>query len=136
MIYHTEKGNLYRQKMSERVKGENNPMYGKTHSEEERQKRSRNYSGEGNPMYGKTHSKEAREAMSKARKGKPSGRKGMTTSDEHKQSIRKTYIVNDTEVVTNAKAYCEENGYQYANFLKAASSGKPYRGLHIRKVDD
>ena len=53
--HHTEE---WIQKMSERMKGENNPMYGKTHS------------GEKNPMYGKTHSLETRKKMSDAFKGR------------------------------------------------------------------
>lgn len=69
-------------KISESVKGENHPMYGKHHSEEWRQKMSErmkgennpmygaNHKGEKNPMYGKKHSEESRKKMSDTFKGR------------------------------------------------------------------
>ena len=51
--------------------GQNNPFYGKTHTEESKKKMSLNHkdvSGKNNPMYGKHHSDEAKEKISKARK--------------------------------------------------------------------
>ena len=56
---HTEET---RKKISESLKGENNPMYGRT--------------GENNPFFGKTHSKESRKKMSKALKGRIPWNKG------------------------------------------------------------
>lgn len=78
-----------RKKMSDRMKGKGNPMYGKKHSEETRKKISENLigvnSGKDHSLYGKTHSrnkkgkdspnwgkkmsKEVREKMSRDRKG-------------------------------------------------------------------
>lgn len=52
-------------KMSEARKGENNPMYGKHHSEETLIK----MRGENNSMYGKHHSDETKHKMSEAKKG-------------------------------------------------------------------
>ena len=55
-----------------RFAGENNPMYGKKHSEETRKKMSEHHadvSGENNPFYGKKHSEETRKKMSDAIKG-------------------------------------------------------------------
>lgn len=52
--------------------GENHPMYGKHHSEETKIKISKNHSdnsGEKHPMYGKHHTKEAIEKISEASKG-------------------------------------------------------------------
>jgi hypothetical protein len=46
--------------MSIRNKGSNNPMYGKTHTEEARKKISFSKEGSNNPMYGKTHSLETK----------------------------------------------------------------------------
>lgn len=58
----------YRKMMSERMSGENNPFYGKTHSPEFIQRvkeyNTLHFSGENNPMFGKTHTKEARERIS------------------------------------------------------------------------
>lgn len=76
-------------KNSERNKGENNPMYGKHHTEQTRQKQSLakqgKFDGSKNPMfgvhrygkdspnYGKSMSDEQKEKISKARTGKYSG---------------------------------------------------------------
>lgn len=56
-----------KRKISEALKGENNPMYGKTLSEEARKKMSESRKGENNPMYGKRHSEETRKKMSESR---------------------------------------------------------------------
>ena len=64
-----------RKKMREHhadVSGENHPMYGKKHSEETRKKMREHHadvSGENNPFYGKKHSEETRKKMSDAIKG-------------------------------------------------------------------
>jgi len=141
---HTEKGELLKQEFSKRISGKNNPMYGKNHTEEERKRRSKRYSGEGNPMYGQTHSEETRKKMSEARLGKTSPMKGKRLTEEQKeklrtpktesckQKLRKTYIVDDSEIVTNAKLYCEENNYNYTRFTQAARHGTQYKGMSVR----
>jgi hypothetical protein len=60
----------WKRKQSERIKGENNPMYGKSISDETKRKLSELNSGENNPNYGKSHSEETREKISEALKGK------------------------------------------------------------------
>lgn len=58
---------------SKSVTGENNPMFGKHHSEETRRKISENHadvSGSNNPMFGKPRSKETKMKLSELRKGK------------------------------------------------------------------
>lgn len=49
--------------LRERVLGEKNPMYGRTHTEEYKARLSDGVAGTGNPFYGKKHSKETREKM-------------------------------------------------------------------------
>lgn len=102
-----------RRKHSEAVKGENNPMYGKTHSKEAKRKMSENnamkrpevrrkISGENSPTKrsevrrkiseahtGKTLSDEHRRKISQAQKGKPGHWKDRKFSDEHRQKISK-----------------------------------------------
>lgn len=56
--------------LSERVKGEKNGMYGKTHSDQYKKYLSENMKGEKNHFYGKTHTDEVKEKISKANKGK------------------------------------------------------------------
>jgi len=54
-------------------RGENNPMFGKTHSEKTRKKQSEakkgKYVGSSNPMHGQTHSSDARDKIAAAMKG-------------------------------------------------------------------
>ena len=61
-------------KMSEKFSGENNPFYGKHHSEETKKKISKSRKGKligkNHPMYGKNHSQESLKKMSKNRQGK------------------------------------------------------------------
>ena len=72
------KGNTWsdeqRELMSKMFSGENNPFYGKTHSEETKQKISSalkgKHKGEKHPFYGKTHSQDSLNKMSQNRRGK------------------------------------------------------------------
>lgn len=68
----------HRELMSKMFSGENNPFYGKRHTEETKLKISQNRKGKragtDHPFYGKHHSQEALEKMSKNRRGK-AGRK-------------------------------------------------------------
>lgn len=60
-------------KISKAVAGENNPMHGRTHTNESIQKMKDNLpdrNGENNGMFGKSHSKESRNKMSKSKVGK------------------------------------------------------------------
>ena len=60
--------------MSEMFSGENNPFYGKHHSEETKKRisesRKGKLAGTEHPMYGKQHTKDALQKMSQNRKGK------------------------------------------------------------------
>ena len=65
--HHTEES---RKKMSEALKGENNPFYGKHHTDKTRRKMSEVKKGENNPFYGKHHTDKTRRKMSESHKGK------------------------------------------------------------------
>lgn len=56
---------LTKKHFSEAMKGENNPMYGKHHSEETKRKLGEVKSGENNPFYGKHHTEESKQKMRK-----------------------------------------------------------------------
>lgn len=56
-------------------KGEKNPMYGKTFSDEYKKKLSEKYSGVNNPFFGKHHTEKTKEKISSANKGKLIGEK-------------------------------------------------------------
>lgn len=65
------KGNVCVKCIGQEKTGENNPFYGKKHTEETRRKMSENHydcSGENNTFYGKKHTKETRKRISDARK--------------------------------------------------------------------
>ena len=57
-------------KMSEKMKGENNPFFGKHHSEETKKKISNSNSGENSPFFGRHLTKEHKEKIGKSNKGK------------------------------------------------------------------
>jgi hypothetical protein len=95
---------IARLEYSKNIQGEDNPMFGRKHSDTTKQKQRDSkidkYKKDGNPFYGKKHSEETiqiikekrslqkttdqtRQKMSISRKGKTSGRKGKTNSEEH-----------------------------------------------------
>lgn len=69
----------HRKAISEGIIGENNPFYGKTHSEETIEKIKKTLKGqmdgENNPFYGKHHSEESKNKMSVSHIGKQVGEK-------------------------------------------------------------
>lgn len=102
---------IIRKEYSESISGKNNPRYGVKLTDEIKQKisdsRIGKYKGEKNPFFGKTHSEETKEKlkitsskhrhseetkikMSLSHKGKPSGRKGKVNSEEHRNKIKES----------------------------------------------
>lgn len=63
----------YRSRLSKRMKGSNNPMFGKNHSDETLNKLSDHFSGINNPFYGKQHTEEAKIKIGKSSKGRVAG---------------------------------------------------------------
>lgn len=122
-FFASEEGKKELAARSIRLSGENNPMYGKTHTEEYKAMMKERSSGENNAMYGRRHTDDARRRMSEAKKGKPAKNKG-------KYSL---YLANG-ELVTNARAWCAERGLNYSAFTSAAKNGITYKGLVITKV--
>ena len=73
-----------RKQLSIKMSGENNPFYGKRHTEESKKKMKEHaidMSGTNNPMYGRHHSEEARRKMGEKNKGRHA-------SDETKKKFR------------------------------------------------
>jgi len=69
-----------RKRMSENMKGEKNPCYGKIYTDEERARISEQTRGERNPNYGRKHTEEEKLKMSLCNIGRP-------LSEEHKQKL-------------------------------------------------
>lgn len=79
-------------KAKERLKDkENNPMYGRNHSEETKKNISEfkkgKFTGNDNPFYGKKHSKESRTKMSESRSGENNHFYGKCLTNEHRKKI-------------------------------------------------
>ena len=60
---------------------------GKHHTKENKKKMSEMMKGENNPMYGKHHTVESKKKLSEAKKGKPTWSKGKKFSEEHKKKL-------------------------------------------------
>lgn len=76
---------------SKSITGENNPMFGKTHSIEARRKISENHadvSGEHNPIYGKSRSNETKQKLSELRKGKFTGEDNPFYGKKHTEEAK------------------------------------------------
>jgi len=65
--------NLYRSRLSKRMQGSNNPMFGKKHSKETINKLISHFSGENNPFYGRRHTEESKKKIGEASKGRVAG---------------------------------------------------------------
>jgi len=65
------------------------------------------------------------------------GNKGNKQREEWKNkrinAIRKTYKIGDL-IITNAKDYCNDNGYNYIMFTQAAKNKIPYKGMIIEVI--
>lgn len=121
-----------KQKISEALRGEKNPMYGKigennpnsgkTRSEETKQKMSDSTKGEKNHMYGKTASEETKQKMSESRFGK-------LLSAETKQKCRETKVGEKNPMYgkTGKKHHNSKKVYQYdlkGNIIGSFESGE------------
>lgn len=134
-----------REKLSNSLKGENNPFYGKHHSEETiekiRQKRkgqklskeqkekiSNSLKGEKNPFYGKHHSEETKKKIGEANKGRVCSeqtkrlrseiRKGQIMSEETKRKISRTH--KEKGAYNSKKVECIEKGKIYSSISEAS----------------
>jgi hypothetical protein len=124
-FYATEKGKKSLETKSQKIKGQNNPMYGKKHTEEYKLKMSERMSGKNNPMYGKKHTEEVKRKHSEKMKGE----------NNPACKMRKKYLANDI-LVENARKFCEENNLTYTNFISYADSGKKYKGFIIQRLNN
>ena len=92
-----------RKRLSEALKGENNPMFGKKHSKEAIKKISDSLKGENNNMFGKTHSEEARKKTSDSMKGEKNWTFGKPLSEEHKANQRAGWAKRKQRLLNEAK---------------------------------
>ena len=114
-------GDIYHQLDDEGKKrmtgsGENNPFYGKHHSEETKRKHSlwvkEHQSGENSPFYGKHHSDESKKKIAEAHKGM----KMPTRSEEHRRHLSESNKGKDRSDETKRKISDAKKGkHWYTN---------------------
>lgn len=85
--------------MSEKMKGEGNPMFGKHLSDETKRKMSQNMKGEKNPFFGRQHSQEIKEKIKqyriKTKMSKGSRNSNAKLNEEEVYMIRKWFVNNE-----------------------------------------
>jgi len=93
---------------------------GKKLADEIKKKQSEKLQGNKN-LLGHKHTTETKMKMSMSHKGKS-------------KKKYKVIIDNLEKIVESAKQYCNQNKLNYNCFIKAANTGKPYRGLLVSKI--
>jgi len=136
-----------RKRMSKAQSGENNPMFGKHHSEEVCRKISKSHKGINTwqkgrkasektkekmrqSMLGKRHSEETKRKIAEAKKGKPSGTKGKHFSEEHKRKISEAQ--KGSKGFWTGKHISEETKEK----LRRANIGKHHDAETCRKISE
>lgn len=145
-----------KQKLSEKTKGELNPMYGRKHSEESKQKMSKElkgkYSGEKSVHYGKKHSEERKQKQSERQKvamiGESNPMYGKKHKDETRElfsqqrkgntnSTKKVRCVNTGEIFNSAKEAAQYFGLVHGSITRVCRGERPsikgYKFEYIEK---
>ncbi len=123
---------------------------GSKYSDERKKKISESLKGENNPMYGKTHSKKSKEKMSKAQKGRKhteetkrkisKAGKGYKHTDEAKKRIGEahkgqTWMVGEGSPMYGRK-HSEETRRKISKSRKGKRKGIPLSDEHKRKIGE
>lgn len=121
------------------ISGENNPMYGKHHTEETKRKLSEahkgKYTGENNPMYGKHRSNEVKEKLRKANKGKKISeetKKKMSKAnkgDKHPQA-KKVICITTGEIFNYIKEATKKYNVDNSSITKCCKGYRKTSGKH------
>lgn len=86
-------------------KGENNPLFGKHHTEESRKKMSEAMKGENNPLFGKHHSEETRRKMSEAKKGEKNSFFGKHHTDKTRRKMSESHKGKHWKIVDGKRVF-------------------------------
>ena len=121
-----------KQRISESLKGENAPWYGKQRSEETKVKvgqasKERWSNSENHPMYGKHHTEESKEKMSKSHKGK-------TLTDEHKAKLSKASS-GENNPMYGVHLYGEDNP-NFGNHKLAGENNPRCRAVYCYELNE
>ncbi len=134
-IYNSERKPLteeHKKKISDSIKGENHPLYGKHHTAETRFKMSEKQKlkiGDKNPFYGKKHTKETKNLISKTKKAyyleHPEA--AIESSIRMKNNRHKMFCGRNTKPELKLKQILEENNIKYIQqFVIKSSKNKFY----------
>ena len=125
----------HKKKISQAIKGENNPMYGRTGEKHPMYGRT----GEKHPMYGRTLSEEHRQKMSKAQKGEKNPNYGKRGKDSHNygrhhtEETRKKMSQAKKKVMTPLVAIQKDTG-RVRMFLSQTECSRVL-GIHRESVN-
>lgn len=143
-----------RQMKSESVKGEKNPFFGKTHSEETirkiieanklrafpseetRQKMREATTGEKNPFFGKKHSDETRKKISEAKKNPSTeSRRKMSEAQKRRPPASEEYRQNMTKIL-NARYADPIHGPEIRKKISEGGKGKTRSDATRKRMSD
>lgn len=137
----------WKRKIAESKIGDKNPNWrGKSVTEETRRKHSLRNNGENNPFYGKEHSNEVKQHLSESGKrwvGEFNHFYGKEHTEETKNKLSNHFrclwelidIENKKYVVDHLEKFCKERNLIYSNMRKVACGIIPdYKGWKIRKL--
>ncbi len=97
----------------------NNPMYGKTHSDEAKKKMSKVKTGKNNPMYGKTLSYETRKKISEHHKGENNPIHNHIYTEEEREAISKRMLSYADK--WRKKVFCIEDSMTFHSVKDASN---------------
>ena len=128
--------------LSESRKGENNPFYGKRHTQESKNKMSESHSGENHPLFGKSMPQETKRKIGEANKGKKrsqESRRNISEAHKGKQvgkdnpRAKAVYCEELKEIRLTMKEWAEELGIN-RSYISFCCSGKvkSAKGYHFR----
>jgi len=128
IMYYMDKYDIKRRSLSEALKGENAPMYGKTHSEETKKKMSESHKGVNHHQYGKKLPQEVKQKISESMKGEKNPMYGKLGKDapwynkSHSEETKKK--MSESHKGVNHHFYGKNLSKKHKNKISESMKGK------------